>query len=45
MLKALSPLPILNLRPDIFGPSGKRLDKETKINFKIHDVTDWVKIN
>ena len=27
--------------PDFFGHAGKRLDIKAKVNFKIHDVTDW----
>ena len=27
--------------PEFFGYAGKRLDNQTKVNFKIHDVINW----
>ena len=30
---------------DFFAHVGKRLDKKAKVNFKIYDVTDWIKNN
>ena len=35
----------LNFCPNLFGNEAKRLVKKAKINFKIYDITDWVKIN
>ena len=39
MLKAFFVLKIYNFFPRHFGHVGKRPDKETKVNFKIDDVT------
>ena len=33
----------MNFCTDFFGHVGKRLDKKAKLNFKVHDVTDWIK--
>ena len=27
--------------PDFFGHVGKKIDKEAKVNFKIHNVPNW----
>ena len=35
----------LNARLDFYGHMGKLLDKGTKVNFKIYEVTDWGKIH
>ena len=43
ILKALSVLKISIICPQDFGYAEKWLDKENKMNFKIHDVTDWSK--
>ena len=40
MLKALFVLEILNFLYLLSGYVGKRLNKKTKVNFKIYDVTD-----
>ena len=41
MLKALFVFGIFKFLSWSFGHVGKRLDKKTKINFEIYDVTDW----
>ena len=41
MLKAIFVLKYLYFCPDVFGHVEKQLDRKNKINFKIHDVTDW----
>ena len=33
----------LHCCPDIFGCTGKRLDKKAKVSLKIYDVTNWNK--
>ena len=45
ILKALFVLQIFKFCPDVFGHVEKRLDKNAKINFKIYDVTTWLKNN
>ena len=45
MLKALFVLEIFKFLPWLFGYVEKRLDKKTKVNFKIYGVTDWTKNN
>ena len=42
MLKALFLIEIFTFLYCIFGKLEKRLDKKTMVNFKIHDVTDWI---
>ena len=42
MLKALFLIEIFTFLYCIFGNLEKRLDKKTMVNFKIHDVTDWI---
>ena len=42
MLKALFLIEIFTFLYYIFGNLEKRLDKKTMVNFKIHDVTDWI---
>ena len=41
MLKDLSVLMVFKFLSRPFGHVGKQLDKKPRINFKIHDVTDW----
>ena len=42
LLKALSIVKILDcFCPEFCGHLGKRLDKNTKVSFKISHVTDW----
>ena len=41
MLKALFVLEIFTFPSWLFGYVEKQLGKETKIDFKIYDVTDW----
>ena len=41
MFKALFVLKISNFCWLFFGHAGKPIDKKTKVNFKIYDVTDW----
>ena len=42
ILKVLVVLKIFNFFPDFFHHVGKRLDKKTMANFKIHNVTNWI---
>ena len=35
----------LRFSPDFFAIVGKRFDKKGKVNFKIYDVTTWLKNN
>ena len=44
-LKALFVFPIFELLFSTFGHVGKRLDEKAKVNFKIHDVTNWLTNN
>ena len=39
--KLFSFLRYLQFFPDSFGHIGKQLDKKSKVNFKIYDVTNW----
>ena len=41
ILKALFVLKIFTFFSRLFGHVGKFLDKKTKVDFKIYDVTDW----
>ena len=45
MLKALSVLKMFTFLSLLFGYAEKRLDKKTRVNFKIYDVTDWTANN
>ena len=45
MLKALFVLEIFKFFSWLFGYAKKWLDKTTKVNFKIYDVTNWTTIN
>ena len=44
VLKALFILKIFKFCPDFLGHAGTRLDKKTKVNFKIYAIINWEKI-
>ena len=41
MLKALFVIKIFTFLSSLFSYVEQRLDKKGRVNFKIHDVTDW----
>ena len=45
LLKALFVLKIINFLSSLFGHTGKWLDQNDKVNFKIYDVTPWLTNN
>ena len=45
MLKAVAVLEIYTFSSWIYGYVEKQLDKKTKVNFKIYDVTEWTRID
>ena len=34
-----------NFYPDLFDHAGKRVNKKSKVNFKVYDVVNWQKNN